>query len=99
MGTTQTLISSTVRDTERDETFTLAGESLPALVVGNQIFRLYNGGYWNDLQRYHRDPRYTNRAYRRRRGPYHDPDDEKGMKLLIALLTASAMGILLQLVF
>lgn len=82
-----------------EEAFPLSGESRPALVVGHEHYRLFNGIYRNDAPRYYRDPRFPNRLHRRPRRPYRGPDNEKGMKLLIALLVAGLIWTWIQVVF
>lgn len=97
---TRVSIPTKVKRTDmHEESFPLSGESRPALVVGHEHYRLFNGVYRNDTPRYYRDPRFPNRLHRRPRRPHRDPDDEKGMKLLIALLAAGLIWTWIQVVF
>ena len=84
----------TLHTAERDEAFTLSGESLPALVVGNEQFRLFNGMYRNTPGPY---PPVQRARRRPQRVPRRDPDDDRGMRLLLALLATSLLWLGLQL--
>lgn len=96
---TQVYLSTQLKSAAaHEEAFPLSGESRPALVVGHEHYRLFNGIYRNDAPRYYRDPRFPNRLHHRSRRPYRDPDDEKGMKLLIALLAAGLIWTWIQVV-